>query len=117
MCGVLELKGIDNRLGSELGLPGRYGDMPAFQIINDAHDLFLSLTSRLVGLEYGSNGEVFRSHPLWAAICMERFSLAARLSALASDAVCAAVITEEIRRLDETVDGLMTAVNADRHRS
>ena len=104
---------IDDRPGKELGLTGRYADIPAFQIINDAHDLFLLLTSRLVSLEYGSDGDVVKSHPLWSAIDMEMSGLAGRLSALGGDAVRAAALSEEIRRLDETVDGLVTAANAE----
>ena len=78
---------IDDRLGKELGLTGPNADTPAFQIINDTHDLFLSLTSRLVRLEYGPNGEAFKNHPLWPAIDTERSGPAERLSTLGSDAV------------------------------
>ena len=98
--------------GKELGLTGPNADTPAFQIINDTHDLFLSLTSRLVSLEYGPNGDAFKSHPLWPAIDTERSGLAERLSTLGSDAVQAAALSEEIRRLQETVDGLVTVRNA-----
>ncbi len=102
---------IDDRLGKELGLTGRHADVPAFQIVNDAHDRFLSLTSRLISLEYGPYGDAFKSHPSWPAIDIETSGLAGRLSALGSDAVRAAALSEEIRRLDETVDGLVIAVN------
>lgn len=103
---------INERPGSELGLIGRHAEVPAFQIVNDAHDLFLTLTSRLVSLEYGSDGKAFRSHPLWPAIDMERLGLADQLSVLGGNAVHAAALSDEIRRLDEAVDDLVTAVNA-----
>jgi hypothetical protein len=104
---------IDERPGKELGLTDRHADVPAFQIINDTHDLFLSLMSRLVSLEYGPYDDACKSHPLWPAIDTERSSLAERLSELGSDAVRAAALSEEIRRLDEIVDGLVTALNAE----
>ncbi|WP_197423456.1 hypothetical protein [Sinorhizobium sp. Sb3] len=81
---------LDDRLGKELGLTGRYADVPALQIVNDAHDQFLSLTSRLVGLEYGPNGDACKSHPSWPAINIETSGLAGSLSALGNDAVRAA---------------------------
>ena len=106
---------IDERSGSELGLIGRHAELPAFQIVNDAHDLFLTLRSRLVSLEFGSNGEAFRSHPRWPAIDMKRRGLADQLSVLGGNAVHAAALSDEIRRLDEAVDGLVNAVKAGGH--
>ncbi|WP_366929457.1 hypothetical protein, partial [Mesorhizobium sp.] len=59
---------IDERLGKELGLAGRYADVPAFQIVNDAHELFHVLRARLIDLEYGPSGEQVKRHPLWPDI-------------------------------------------------
>jgi hypothetical protein len=67
---------IDKRLGKELGLTGLYADVPAFQIINDAHDLFLSLTSRLISLEYGRDQSVVKSWPQWPIVAAKRAELA-----------------------------------------
>ena len=103
---------IDDRPGKELGLTGPYADMPAFQIVNDAHDLFLSLTSRLVSLEYGEKGSAAKSHSLWPMVDAERSRLADRLAALKGDAVEAALLSEDIRRLDKTVFRLVALVRA-----
>lgn len=104
---------IDGRPGQELGLTGRYADEPAFQIVDGAHNAFLTLTSRLISLEYGSHGDAFKSQPLWGAIDMERCGFAERLAALGSDAVGAATLSDDIRRLNEVVDGLVTKFNAE----
>ncbi|SDO05785.1 hypothetical protein [Ensifer sp. YR511] len=103
---------IDDSPERELGLTGRYADTPAFQIINDTHDLFLALMSRLIGLEYGCDGDALKSHPLWFAIEKERFRLTDRLSALGGDAAVAAILAKEIRRLDENVNTLVTLVSS-----
>lgn len=103
---------IDDRPGRELGLAGPYADVPAFQIVNDAHDLFLSLTSRLVSLEYGEMGSAAKRHTLWPMVDAERSRLADRLAALKGDAVEAATLSEAIRRLDERVVRLEALVRA-----
>ena len=105
---------IDERLGSELGLTGRFENVPAFQIVNSTHDTFLTLTSRLISLEYGSNGDAFTSHPSWDAIDILRSDLASQLSMLGGDARRAAFLSEKIRALCETVDHLVAAVDPSR---
>jgi hypothetical protein len=103
---------IDDRPGRELGLTGRYADRPAFQIVNDTHDLFLSLTSRLVTLEYGKDGDAAKSRKLWPMINAEYARLADRLAVLKGDAVEAAALSEDIHRLITTVVGLAAPANA-----
>jgi len=105
-------RGIDSRLGKALGLVGRHAEVPAFEIVNDAHSRFLSSTSRLITLEYGSNGDAFKNHPLWPLIDRRRSHLAGQLSVLGGDAIGAAALLEEIRQLDEVVDGVAAELNA-----
>lgn len=106
------VRGIDDRPGWTLGLTGQYADLPAYQIVNDAHDCFLDVSSRLVGLEYGRNGAAVVSHPLWPAIEAERNRLAEWLSIVGADATAAAAISEEVRLLGRTADEAFGGLDA-----
>ena len=101
---------IDSRPGREFGLVGSYADMPAFQIVNLTHEKFLLLTSRLIGLEYGKRSHLARGHPVWSEIDAERSRLADRLSKVGADPVAAAVLSQDIDRLEKTVIGLAIQV-------
>jgi hypothetical protein len=103
---------IDDRPGRELGLTGGYADRPAFQIVNDAHELLLALASHLVSLEYGKRGGTAKTHPLWPMVDAEYARLADRLAALKGDAVAAAALSEDIRRLDKAAVDLATLAKA-----
>jgi len=104
--------GIDIRLGSELGLSGRYSSMPAFQIVNDTHDRYLALTSRLIDLKYGPRGDAFEGNERWVSIDGRISELAAALDALGGDAVRAVALLEEINRLKYEMDGLAAEILA-----
>jgi len=86
----------DVRLGREIGLTGRYAEVAAFQIVNDAHDLVAGLTSRIVTLEYGGEGHLYRNAPSWKWIEQERTQFALRVNRLEGDAVKAAALSDEI---------------------
>ena len=88
---------IDTRLGRELGLAGQYADLPAFQILNDAHDLVDGLTSRIVTLEYGGEGHLYVDNPSWKGIKARRAQFVQRVNGLSADAVKAAELSDEIR--------------------
>ncbi|SCY90351.1 hypothetical protein [Rhizobium sp. NFACC06-2] len=97
-------EGIDRRTGQELGLDGQYAGRPAFQIVNDAHHSFLLLTGRLINLEYGSFGEVFKRDPAWPQINVERRAIAEKLLTLGGNALDAADLSKKIRHLNEVID-------------
>ena len=42
---------IDSRPGKALGLRGIYSDIPAFQIVNDTHDLVVAFTGAIISLK------------------------------------------------------------------
>lgn len=86
----------DIRLGYELGLAGKYADLPAFQIVNDAHDLVAALTSRMVGLEYGGAVPGAPGAPGWSAIKRAHGEFIRRVANLGGDAVEAARLSDEL---------------------
>jgi hypothetical protein len=94
---------VDTRLGREFGLAGQYAGLPAFQIINDTHDLVAGLTSRIVTLEYGGEGDVYVNSPAWKAIKEQRAQFVQRVNGLGGDAVKAAELSEEVRIFSEEV--------------
>lgn len=87
---------VDTRLGREFGLAGQYADLPAFQIINDTHDLVAGLTSRIVTLEYGGEGDLYVDAPSWDAIKQQRAQFIQRVNGLGADAVKAAELSDEV---------------------
>ena len=88
---------VDTRLGLELGLTGRYAGLPAFQIVNDSHDLVAGLTSRIITLEYGGDGDLYRHAPSWKDIKEQRAQFVRRVNGLRADAAKAARLSDEIR--------------------
>ncbi|MEY9785412.1 hypothetical protein [Sinorhizobium fredii] len=90
-------KAPDKRLGKELGLSGAFSDVPAFQIVNDTHNLLLAYTSRLISLEYGPLGEALKADPAWQEIDAKSIEFSRRFDALHDDAVKAAQLADEIR--------------------
>ena len=105
--------GIDERRGKELGLKGRFADVPAYQIIDDVQNRFLSLKARLIWLERSSSGEAYKKNPMWGAIDMEMSGIANRLSKIGGDALRGATLSEEIVGLDQIVNLLVSDVCAE----
>ena len=87
---------VDTRLGQEFGLTGRYADLPAFQIVNDAHDLVAGLTSRIITLEYGGEGHLYVDAPSWKGLEEQRAQFVQRVNGLGGDAVKAAELCDEV---------------------
>lgn len=95
---------IDGRKGRELGLSGQYSDLPAYQIVNDAHGAFGLLTSRLLGLEHGEDGDRIKRDPRWTTVEEERKKLADQFRALGNNAEKAAGLSDSIRTMNRTID-------------
>ena len=96
-------KAPDKRLGRELGITGVFSDVPAFQIVNDTHNLLLAFTSRFMSLEYGEDGEAYKRDPQWQHIDAKSIEFSRRFDALNDDAVNAAQLAGEIRDFTKTV--------------
>jgi hypothetical protein len=94
---------IDSRLGREIGLEGPYGDVPAFQIINDAASRVTSFTARIVALKYGSFSQQVQSRPEWPLLDRSKVDFNRRMNAVGHDAFAAAVLDAEIRTLEQKV--------------
>lgn len=88
---------VDTRLGKKLGLKGMYAEVPAFQIVNDTHDLIVALTSGIIGLKYGPHAVELTGDSHWLRIEAEKNEFNQRLLALGSDAVAAAALADEVR--------------------
>jgi hypothetical protein len=81
----------------------------ARSVVNEAHDRFLALVSRLIGLEYGPDGERLTTNAFWIFVCEGRSSIAGVLTNLGGDTAKAAAIIEEIGSLDLAVDRIAAA--------
>lgn len=97
---------IDDRLGRELGLTGEYADLPTYQIVNDAHGAFGLLTSRLVSLEFGEDGERITSDHRWDEVDNQRKELAEGFRTLGNNAQRAAHLTETVREVNKAIDAI-----------
>lgn len=92
---------LDCRLGGELGLSKRYRYKPAFEIINDAHDLLGALTSRLITFKYGGHGRFEELASRYALADTKRIEFSRRLERLDGNAVEAANLTDELNHFVE----------------
>ena len=97
-------KRISNRLGRDLGLTGAHADVPAFQIVNDAHDRFFSLTSRMIGKEYDPDAEKIKNHELWSFVTRQRTAVAERIGELGGDAFRASNLITKIADIERQLD-------------
>lgn len=102
---------IDSRPGKALGLGGVYANVPAFQIVNDTHDLVVAFTGAIISLKYGPYGERLLKQPRWAEIEKKNIEFNQRRMVLGMDAVAAAALADEVRAfmktaLDPLVAGL-----------
>lgn len=89
--------------------------MPAFQIVNDTHNAFILLSSRLPTLNYRSNNESIKADPLWAVIDRKQTNLGERRSRVGNNAVNAVALSDDIRRLSGSIDSVGHAVNSQWH--
>lgn len=109
--GVLMFSKTDTRLGRELGLTGGYAELPAFQIVNDAHDVVAALTSRMVGLEYGSARDRATRASVWPTIAKVHGEFIRRVANLDGDAVKAAGLCDEIEAFQkQTLDPFVAEI-------
>ncbi|NTI26864.1 hypothetical protein G6M87_32440 (plasmid) [Rhizobium rhizogenes] len=92
---------LDCRLGDELGLSKPYSDKPAFEIINDAHDLMGAFTSRLITFKYGGQGGFEEFAFQYALADTKRIEFSRRLELLDGSAVEAAKLTDELNHFIE----------------
>ncbi|AKC10999.1 hypothetical protein G6L26_027815 (plasmid) [Agrobacterium radiobacter] len=87
---------LDCQLGVELGLPKRYRDKPAFEIINDAHDLVGALTSRLITFRYSGYERFEELVAQYALADTKRIEFSQRLERLDGNAIEAVNLIDEL---------------------
>lgn len=106
---------IDTRPGKTLGLKGLYADLPAFQIVNDTHDLIVALTGAIISLKYGPYGRDLTREPNWVEVEAKKNEFNQRRMALGSNAVAAAALADEARAfMKSTVDPMVRGLEKDR---
>lgn len=88
---------IDSRPGKALGLGGLYANIPAFQIVNDTHDLVVAFTGAIISLKYGPYRERLLNQPGWAEIEKKNIEFNQRRMVLGMDAAAAAALADEVR--------------------
>jgi len=104
------LQNTDYRLGCEIGLYGIYAELPAFEIVNLAHDLVSAFTAKVVTLKYASGSSVYTNDTRWSIIDNMKTEFNRRVNQLNADPVEAAKLAEEIQAFVETVlDPLIAA--------
>ncbi|MER8576718.1 hypothetical protein [Mesorhizobium sp. M1409] len=94
---------LDVRLGSVLGLTGRYRDKRAFEIVNDTHDWLGTLTPRLITFKYSGPERFSESSSLCEKANRQRLQYSGRLNLLSGNAIDAARLAEEIDDFVKTV--------------
>lgn len=87
---------LDCRLGVELGLPKHYRDKPAFEVINDAHDLVGALTSRLITFRYSGYEHFEELGAQYTLADTKRIEFSQRLERLDGNAIKAVNLIDEL---------------------
>ncbi|MEN0000228.1 MAG: hypothetical protein AAF940_05035 [Pseudomonadota bacterium] len=95
----------------EPGFIGPIEATPVAKIINDAHDQFLALISRMIGLEYGMLGAALKKTPQWEKITQRKIRVLDRLHRMGSDEDEAKKLCKEMRKIDEAVNNIVDGVN------
>ena len=98
---------IDARPGRELGLSGRYADIPAFQIVTDTHDQFYSLNALFISIEYGQDKFSLKSHSEWPDIRTKVAGFSERLRKLNGNAIEAAALSEDVQKAENSLNALI----------